>query len=338
MISVILYTIITAVSIGVIAAIILYVASVKFKVYENPLIAEVEEVLPATNCGGCGFPGCHPFAEAATKADNLNDLYCNVGGNDTMKRVADILGLTPVEHEKMIAVLRCNGTNAARPKTTRYEGVDNCTLASALYAGETDCQYGCLGMGECVDVCDFNALHMDPETGLPVVNQDNCTACNACVEVCPKNLFELRPLGVGKKHLRIFVSCMNEEKGGIAKKACDSACIGCNKCVKVCGEEAIVVENFLAYIDYEKCTNCRKCVYECPTDAILDVNFPPRKEKNPNQTKTKPAAAKKPVLIENTPNLAVGNDEVDLLSRVKPVSGSEIRSSNRNLDKQNKTG
>ena len=106
-------------------------------------------------------------------------------------------------------------------------------MAAGIYAGETDCQYGCLGMGECVDVCDFEALHMDPETGLPVVNENNCTACNACVEVCPKDLFELRPLGMGKKHLRIYVGCMNQDKGGIAKKACDVACIGCNKCVKV---------------------------------------------------------------------------------------------------------
>lgn len=287
MISVILYTVITTLSIGLLAAIILYVASVKFKVYEDPKIDEIEALLPATNCGGCGFPGCRPFAEAVIKADDLSDLYCTVGGNEVMQDVAEVAGLNPVEHEKLIAVLRCSGSSLVRAKSTDYDGVRNCSLAAAIYSGETDCQYGCLGMGECVDVCDFDALHMDPESGLPVVNQDNCTACNACVEVCPKDLFELRPLGVGKKHLRIYVACMNQEKGGIAKKACDTACIGCNKCVKVCKDEAIVVENFLAYIDVNKCSNCRKCVYECPTDAILDVNFPPRKEVNPNTAEKK---------------------------------------------------
>lgn len=326
MTTILLYTIITTVVIGLVAAVVLYIASVKFRVYENPKITEVEEVLPATNCGGCGFPGCRPFAEAATKADDLSELYCTVGGNEVMKQVADILGLAPVEHEKMIAVLRCNGSDAVRPKTTVYEGIHNCTMAANLYAGESDCQYGCVGLGECVEVCDFDALHMDPVTGLPVVNENNCTACNACVEVCPKNLFELRPLGVGKRHLRIYVACMNEDKGGIAKKACEAACIGCNKCVKVCGDDAIVVENFLAYIDFEKCTNCRKCVYECPTDAILDVNFPPRKKENPNKKK---APVKKVAATGGTPEKPIPVPvTAEVISTRKPKSV--------NVDKQKK--
>ena len=312
--TVLLYTVITALSIGLFAAVILYIASVKFKVYEDPLIDEVEAVLPATNCGGCGYPGCRPFAVATTKAKNLDDLYCTVGGMEVMEDVAEIVGLTPVEHEKVIAVLRCAGSNQARAKSTEYDGALNCTLAASIYSGESDCQYGCLGMGECVDVCDFEALHMDEVTGLPVVNENNCTACNACVEVCPKDLFELRPHGVGKKHLRIYVACMNEEKGGIAKKACDVACIGCNKCVKVCEDDAIVVENFLAYIDFEKCTNCRKCVYECPTDSILDANFPPRKAVNPNDAKRDAIKAAK----------KAAKDDVNLLEKVKePVKVTE---------------
>lgn len=308
MTSIILYTVITTLSIGLLSAIVLYIASVKFKVYENPLIEELENILPATNCGGCGYPGCRPFAEAITKADNLSDLYCTVGGNETMNEVAQLMGMNSVEREKLIAVLRCSGSSSVRAKTTDYDGVLNCSLASAIYSGESDCQYGCLGMGECVDVCDFDALHMDPDTGLPVVNENNCTACNACVEVCPKDLFELRPLGVGKKHLRIYVACMNEDKGGIAKKACDTACIGCNKCVKVCKEEAIVVENFLAYIDVNKCSNCRKCVYECPTDAILDVNFPPRKAVNPNDVDREKKKAEK------------NKNDIDILKQTKETS------------------
>lgn len=287
MISILLYSIVLILAIALVAAFILYVASVKFKVIEDPKIDEIESVLPLTNCGGCGYPGCRPFAEAVSKASNLDDLYCTVGGNETMTEVSEIVGLAAVEREKTIAVLRCSGSSLVREKSSLYDGVKNCSLASAIYSGESDCQYGCLGMGECVDVCDFDALHMDEESGLPVVDENKCTACNACVEVCPKDLFELRPLGLGKKHLRIYVACMNQEKGGIAKKACDTACIGCNKCVKVCKDDAIVVENFLAYIDVNKCSNCRKCVYECPTDAILDVNFPPRKKENPNKVEVK---------------------------------------------------
>ena len=308
--AVLIYTILTAVIIAVAFAIVLYFASVKFKVVGNPLIGEVEEVLPATNCGGCGYPGCRPFAEATTKADDLDNLYCTVGGNETMKEVAKILGLEAVEKDRVIAVLRCNGTEAMRPHTNEFDGASNCTVASSLYSGETGCSFGCVGLGECVDVCDFDALHMDPVTGLPVVNEDNCTACNACVEACPKDLFELRSIGKGKKNLRIYVACMNEEKGNVAKKACEAACIGCSKCVKVCPADAITVENSLAYIDYELCTSCRKCVYECPTDAILDINFPPRKAENPNKKPAKKPVAKKAVQAIDAP-------ELDLTKMVK---------------------
>ena len=104
---------------------------------------------------------------------------------------------------------------------------------------------------------------------------DKCTGCTACVKSCPKHLFELRNLG--PKGRRIYVSCQNKDKGGVARKACGAACIGCGKCVKVCTFEAITLENFLAYIDFNKCKLCRKCVSECVTGAIVEVNFPPKK-------------------------------------------------------------
>ena len=312
--AVLIYTILTAVGIAVIFAIVLYFASVKFKVVENPKIDEVDEILPASNCGGCGFPGCRPFAEACTKAENLDDLYCTVGGNEIMQQVAGVLGLEAVEKERVIAVLRCNGTEALRSHTNEFDGASNCTVASNLYSGETGCSYGCVGLGECVDVCNFDALAMDPITGLPVVNEDNCTACNACVEACPKDLFELRSIGKGKKNLRIYVACMNEEKGNVAKKACEAACIGCSKCVKVCPVDAITVENMLAYIDYSICTSCRKCVDECPTSAILDINFPPRKPKKDKPAKPAVKKAVKP---------AVESAEMDLTKMTKEAPVKE---------------
>ncbi|MEG2121636.1 MAG: 4Fe-4S binding protein, partial [Rikenellaceae bacterium] len=150
-------------------------------------------------------------------------------------------------------------------------------VAAALYGGETGCSYGCLGMGDCVEACLFGALTIDPKTGLPVVDQDKCTACGACVAACPKQIIELRKKGV--KDRRVFVSCVNKAKGAVAKKSCDAACIGCGKCVKVCPFEAIELKNNLAYIDYNKCKLCRKCVDECPTGAIWAVNFPEKKIK-----------------------------------------------------------
>lgn len=287
---VILYAIISLGAIGIAAAIILYFVAQKFKVIEDPKIDIVEENLPAANCGGCGFAGCRNFAEAtvarAKKEGNLEGLNCPVGGNEVMKVVADVLGLEVEESEPQIAVVRCNGSIQNAPKKTRYDGPATCAFAHNLFNGESGCPYGCLGLGDCVDACQFDAMYMDKETGLPVVIEENCVACGACVEACPRNIIELR--NQGKKSRRIYVCCINEEKGGPAKKNCSVACIGCQKCFKVCPFDAITMNNNLAYIDYQKCKLCRKCVQECPTGAIHELNFPPRKEKK----ETKPEKEK----------------------------------------------
>lgn len=212
-----------------------------------------------------------------------------------MSQVASILGMEAGSAEPMVAVVRCNGTCAARPRVNQYDGVQSCAIASTLYGGETGCSFGCLGYGDCVSVCNFDAIHINPETGLAEVDEEKCTSCGACVKACPKSIIELRKKG--PKSRRIFVSCVNKDKGGVAKKACANACIGCGKCAKECPFEAITVENNLAYIDYTKCRLCRKCVAVCPTGAIHELNFPPRKEAAPavDADKVKPAAAPKPV-------------------------------------------
>ncbi|MFO7933311.1 MAG: Fe-S cluster domain-containing protein [Bacteroidales bacterium] len=268
-------TIITLAGLGTAAAIILYVVAQRFKVYEDPRIDEVERALPGANCGGCGFAGCRAFAEALVKNKLWDNLYCPVGGNETMMEAASILGRKAEEKAPQVAVVRCNGTPEFRPRSNEYDGAPTCAIAHRLYTGEGGCPNGCLGLGDCVEACNFDAIHMNPETGLPEVVDDKCTACNACVEACPRDIIELRTKN--KKDRKIFVCCVNTEKGAVAIKNCKVACIACGKCVKVCPFDAITMENNLAYIDPDKCKLCRKCVEVCPTNCIHEINFPPRK-------------------------------------------------------------
>lgn len=270
--SIVIWTIAVIALLGLVLALVLYIVADRFKVEEDPRIDEVEKVMPGANCGGCGFAGCRAFADAAVKAPNLDNNYCPVGGNDVMKKVAAILGYEVKEKAPMVAVVRCNGSCEARPHINEYDGYASCRVKAALYAGDTACAFGCLGCGDCVAACAFGAISMDPATGLPVVDESKCTACGACAKACPKSIIEIRPKG--PRGMRLYVSCLNRDKGPAAKKACASACIGCGICAKTCTHGAITVENNVAYIDPAKCKLCRECEAVCPTGAIHSVNFP----------------------------------------------------------------
>lgn len=313
----IVYSAFLLASIGIVAAVILYVVSKKFYVYENPLIGEVDDILPAANCGGCGSPGCKAFAEKLVNTEDISELFCPVGGNDVMKQVAGLLGKEVTEKDPTVAVLLCQGSCEVRPKTTIYQGPRSCAISSLVYGGETDCQYGCLGDGDCVDVCDFDAMYMNEETGLPEIITDKCTSCGACVKACPRDIIEMRPRN--KRDLKIFVGCLNEDKGGIAKRACSVACIGCSKCEEICPKDAVVMTDTLAYIDPDLCTLCRKCVEVCPTHSIIETNFPPKKVKKPKEKKSKVT----PVVKQEAPVAAsiekpVVKENVELNVEVKP--------------------
>lgn len=288
----ILIAVIVLGGIGLISALVLFAASKKFAVHEDPRIAQVAEVLPQANCGGCGYPGCAGFAGACVKAADAGSLeghLCPVGGQPVMEKVAGILGMTAAASAPKVAVVRCNGTCEARPRVAEFDGAQSCRVQNMTGMGESLCGYGCLGCGDCVNACQFGAISINAD-GIAEVDETKCTACGACAKACPRGIIEIRL--AGPKGRRLVVMCNNKDKGAIANKACKNACIGCGKCVKTCDKfEAITMENNLAWIDPEKCKMCRKCEEACPKGAIHAFNFPPRKPKSEGEAT--PAATPK---------------------------------------------
>jgi Na+-translocating ferredoxin:NAD+ oxidoreductase subunit B len=260
--------------IGLISAIVLFATSKRFAVKEDFRINEVAAVLPQANCGGCGYAGCSGFAAACVKtadSGSLGGKLCPVGGQAVMLKVASILKMSTSDVIPKIAVVRCNGTCDNRPRTAKYDGLMTCRAVHACGAGETACGYGCLGCGDCVDACKFDAIHVNPETMIPEVDENKCVACGACSKACPRNIIEMRLKG--NQNRRIYVDCVNHDKGPVAMKVCKVSCIACGKCDKVCEADAITIDENLAYIDDKKCTLCGLCENVCPRHAIVSVNL-----------------------------------------------------------------
>jgi len=271
---VILIAVIALAVLGFALALLLYVVSKRFAVKEDPRIGQVLEALPGANCGGCGFPGCGGMAAACVKAadaGSLEGLNCPVGGAPCMETVAGILGMEVAAASPKLAIVRCNGTCAVRPKVTSYDGVKSCRVANSTCMGETQCSYGCLGCGDCVAACQFDAIHLNPETGIPEVDALKCTACGACAKVCPRGIIEVRNVSGDNKDAYV-VTCMNMDKGADAMKICGSSCIACKKCQNACGSDAVHVGNNVAYINPEACVLCGACFEACPRGAIASLS------------------------------------------------------------------
>ena len=292
--NVILIAVVVLGLVGLISAVVLFVASKKFAVYEDPRIGQVGEVLPQANCGGCGYPGCSGFAAACVKASesgSLSDLNCAPGGQKVMEQVAAILGLQASAAAPKVAVVRCQGTCDARPHGVEFDGAHSCRIQNMTGMGETQCLYGCLGEGDCEHACLFGAITVNPVTRIAEVDESKCTGCGACAKTCPRGIIELRPQG--PKGRKVVVLCNNKDKGALATKECKASCIGCGKCVKTREKfEAITLGTNLAHIDPDKCKMCLKCVEACPRGAIKAFNFPPRKPRT--EAPAAPAAEKAP--------------------------------------------
>lgn len=248
--------------------ILLAIASIKFKVETDPRVDEVLDSLPGSNCGACGYPGCQAAAEAVVSGKASPDV-CLAGGPDVAGKVGKVMGVETESKERGVALVYCKGGLFESPLRAIYQGVNSCAAASKISGGGKACDYGCLGLGTCRDVCPVNAIIIDADHRR-WIDRDRCTGCGICMEVCPRGLISLVPRGQ-----EVLVVCNNRDKARVAKKHCSVCCIGCKKCEKACEFDAIHVVDNCASIDFEKCTQCGKCIDACPNDVIVRV-VPPK--------------------------------------------------------------
>ena len=235
--------------IGLVCSALLVFASKVFHVAVDERVTKVRDVLPGANCGGCGFAGCDDYASNLVADESLPCTKCSPGGAGVAAQIAEILGRSAGASEPMVANVMCNGTCDASRTVLEWQGMSSCKGAKGWFTSPNACMFGCIGLGDCAEACQFDAIGV--VDGVARVNRENCVACGACVGACPQKIIKLVP-----QKNQVHVLCSSTDKGAVARKNCDNACIGCMKCTQVCNFDAITVEDNLARIDQAKCKSC----------------------------------------------------------------------------------
>ena len=254
---------------GLVFGLVLGAASKIFYVETDPRLDELNEALPGANCGGCGYAGCGGYAEAVLKGEAPIGL-CASGGNDCVNAMSKIMGVKAEAMTRKVALVRCSGyhrvTEDGKELGSKrkgvYEGVQDCA-AAALVAGHGPmiCKFGCLGFGNCVKACKYDAIHV--VNGIAKVDRELCVGCGACTKACPREL--IVPVDYNN---HTIIACNSHAKGAAVIKGCTQGCIGCGLCTKICPNGAITIVQNLATIDYSKCTGCGACATVCPKKLI----------------------------------------------------------------------
>lgn len=234
------------------------------QVADDPRIAAVQSMLPQTNCGGCGFPGCRAFAEALVAGETMPSR-CGVSSLADHQRIASYLGIGVGSDARRVARLACAGGDNVSVHHAQYVGAPTCASATIVSGGGKGCFWGCLGLGDCYRACQFDAISMDAHH-LPIVAEDRCTACGDCVVACPKDLFSLQPL-----ENRLWVACKSEAAGDEILAECQVACTACGRCAAD-SDGVITMRNNLPVIDTSHQRLDRTPSLRCPTGAIFWID------------------------------------------------------------------
>ena len=254
--------------IGALFAIGLAFADVKLRVEEDPRIERIIEELPGANCGGCGLPGCGAFAESIVNASSPITA-CPVNTADGAEEIGLIMGITVEATEKTTARVLCKGGNAETAVKGEYLGLQTCIGGHLFGGADKLCQYGCLGFGDCVKSCQFDAI-MIGDNGLPIVDDDKCTGCGNCETACPRDIMEVHPMSHN-----IFIFCKSHDEAKFARTACIKSCVGCGSCVKGVEEGQIIMENNLPVINYETYGVVTELpTKKCPNNSIDLIGVP----------------------------------------------------------------
>lgn len=261
--NVLLISVVAMGGLGIAFSLFLAIADRKLAVKEDPRVEAALRILPGINCGACGLPSCHAFAERVIEG-KVSVSGCLAGGEEVATGLAKLLGVQVEKRERLIAVVLCKGGYAESAYTATYYGEKTCEAAHITGGGKA-CIYGCLGYGDCVRACKFDAMAMN-DNGLPVVFYDACVGCGKCAEACPRNIIEMHP----ESH-KLFVYCKNRDKGAVARKVCKVACVACALCVKDCEVEGgIEIIDNLAVVNHEKCKSSDAATKRCPTKCIFN--------------------------------------------------------------------
>ncbi len=254
---------------GLAVAVVLGIASKVFYVEEDPKVEAVLEALPGANCGGCGYAGCEGYAIAVVNIPTIAANLCVAGGKDVAAAVGQLTGKAVTESDPLISFRRCDKISGKVQKRYSYQGMPSCAAAATLAQGSDVCAFSCLGFGDCVVTCPFDALYI--QDNIVRVRENLCTGCGKCTQACPRNILELIP-----RRARVAIRCSTQDKLRAVMDVCEAGCIQCSKCIKTCPANAISFVNNRITIDQKMCLaygpDCdMACVSACPRKILRNL-------------------------------------------------------------------